>query len=204
MSMTGRFSSAVVAEGKIDTLVVKKIFIETDIKLRVSYSCQGKPDFKRKIKNYNNAAQHLPFFALCDLDRDECAPSTRSEMLSNISSLMCFRIAVRAIEAWLMADREAFAESFSVVQARIPREPDIIDNPKTELINIARKSGRAKIREGIPPSPEGGRRVGSEYTIIMTEFINSHWSPKRACKNSDSLASAWRRCERFAETGSWY
>ncbi len=108
---------------------------------------------------------------------------------------MCFRIAVRAIEAWLMADREKLAHFLSVSVSKIPLNPEITQNPKTFLVNLAKSSRRREIREDMVPRDESGRRVGPAYTSRMIEFIESSknaWRPDIAAMHADSLSRALR------------
>lgn len=53
---------------------------------------------------------------------------------------MCFRIAVREVEAWLLADAEQAAGFLAVPLARIPAEPETLPDPKATLIALAGRS----------------------------------------------------------------
>jgi hypothetical protein len=87
--------------------------------------------FTVDCQGINRAARFSPWIVLVDLDLDaECAPPLRKSWLSKPSHYMCFRIAVRAIEAWLMADRERFARFLSIDIARIPRDVEAVKHPK--------------------------------------------------------------------------
>ncbi len=68
-------------------------------------SASGKHRLDEKFKAYNAAAAHEPFLILRDLDQDaECAPSLLAARNQETAAFMCFRVAVRSLEAWLMAD----------------------------------------------------------------------------------------------------
>ena len=73
--------------------------------------------FKKKIPALINMAKNgLPSLVITDLDRTLCAPSlvrqcagiTADKPLS-LPDDFFFRVAVRAIEAWIMADRKELA-----------------------------------------------------------------------------------------------
>ncbi len=55
---------------------------------------------------------------------------------------MCFRVAVREVEAWLLADREQIARFLSIARSRVPQSPETLDNPKQRLVELARHSRR--------------------------------------------------------------
>jgi hypothetical protein len=71
------------------------------------YGKNGKADLHKKIKGYNNAARHAPWLVLVDLDDESCAFSLCQSWLPVPARYLCFRVAVRQVEAWLMADAEA-------------------------------------------------------------------------------------------------
>lgn len=129
---------------------------------------------------------------LVDLERDACAPQLRAHWLSAPSDFMCFRVVVRAVESWLMADREALASYFGIPLARVPVEPDALPNPKRTLVELAAGSRRVELRSDIVPDPCGGRRTGPGYVYRIAEFVDEHWRPEIAAASSDSL----RRCLR--------
>ncbi len=49
-----------------------------------------------------------------------------------------FSLAVREIEAWALADREALADFMGVKQAKIPEHPDGEEDPTVTLVHLAR------------------------------------------------------------------
>ena len=148
------------------------------------------------INGYNNAGRHRPWIVLVDLDQDaDCAPNLCRSWIPQKSPKLCFRVAVRQVEAWLLSDRESIARFLSVPVSRVPTDPESQINPKQTMVNLAAASKRKTIREDMIPRPGSGRSVGPAYTSRLMEFIQSpapHWRPKDAARNSESL----RRCMR--------
>jgi hypothetical protein len=106
---------------------------------------------------------------------------------------MRLRVAVRELEAWLLADTERIAKFLGVAVAEIPADPDSVADPKRLMVQLARSSRRRAIREDMVPNIGSGHQVGPAYTSRMIEFIQSvesGWRPNVAAGNSDSL----RRC----------
>ncbi len=88
------------------------------------YGKHGKPFLKERIGGCNNASRHAPWVVLVDLDTDaDCAPPFRATWLPHPAPHMCFRVAVRAVEAWLMADAETLARFLSVAQKKVSADP---------------------------------------------------------------------------------
>ena len=189
-------------EGSIDEMVVRRVFSSLSIETGTVYHASI-PAFETRLRRFNHAARHSPWFALCDLDQDECAPLRARRYLSDPVSGMCFRIAVRAVEAWLLADRETVARFLSVAKDTIPGAPENERDPKSRLVSIARRSRSRAIREGLAPAEGDFRTVGPEYALMTGEFVRDRWSPQRAADHAPSLRRTMERCRQFTETGQW-
>jgi hypothetical protein len=106
---------------------------------------------------------------------------------------MCFRIAVRAVETWLLADRQRFAQFLRIPVSRIPPVLEAVDDPKLLLVNLARHSRKRAMREDMVPRQRSGRKVGPAYASRLMEFVENTttgWRPDVAAEESDSL----KRC----------
>jgi hypothetical protein len=176
-------------EGDLDAAILRLLILEVRAVPGRVHVKNGRPKIKNQIQAYNHAAQLDPWVVLVDLDRDECPASLRGLWLPEPARFMCFRIAVRAIESWLLADREATAEFLGIAASKVPHNPEAEIDPKRVLIDLARRS-RPEIRRDMVPHPEGGRTVGPGYSSRMKDYITSYWRPEAAAESSDSL----RRC----------
>jgi len=178
-------------EGITDEAVARRLILHVGAEPGPFFGKQGKPHLKERVSGYNNAAQHAPWLILVDLDQDaDCAPPLRQSWIRIPAALLCFRVAVRAVEAWLLADAEMLAAFLGVTRARIPNDPESVDNPKSMMVNLARTSRRKDIRKDMVPREGSGRSVGPAYTSRVIEFATSHWRPGEAVGQSDSLRRA--------------
>lgn len=189
-------------EGTLDEAVVRKM-LEVSSLQAASFYFESIPAFRTRLQAFNRAARHAAWFALCDLDDDNCAPSRIRSYLPESSPGMCFRVAVREVEAWLLADRVAMARFLSVSSDVIDPYPERLAAPKSHLVSLARRSRSRAIREGLVPVAGDSRRVGPEYTLLMSEFAREQWRPQRAEKRSPSLRRAMDRCRSLAASGRW-
>ncbi len=181
----------ILVEGMADEPVAKRLVKHVGLEVGAVYGRKGKPYVLQRSLAYNKAANVAPWFVLLDLDTDaQCASQAIAQWLPNPSEGMRFRIAVRAIEAWLMADRESMANFLYVASSKIQHTIELDSNPKQTLINIARTSRNKSIRDAIVPRQESGATVGPLYVAQLTEFTEKHWRPDVAQKHSKSL----RRC----------
>lgn len=181
-------------EGPIDEAVLRRLFVEVGAVSGPIYGKEGKGRLRARINGYNSAAVHSPWVVLVDLDDEfDCAPELRAAWLPSCAPNLCFRVAVRQVETWLLADRARIASFLAVPIARIPVNPESESNSKQAMINLAVRSKRRQIRDDMVPRPSSGRSVGPAYTSRLIEFIShpAHgWRPLEAAKHSDSLLRA--------------
>lgn len=176
-------------EGAVDEAVVRRLAGDVGLIVAAVHGRRGKPSLLKRVAGYNQAARHRSWFVLVDLDqREDCAPSAREVWLPEPAPSMCFRIAVRAVEAWLLADRPAMAKWLSIAASKLPTWPEAEPDPKKTLIRLARSSRRREIREGLVPPLESNWAIGPAYTSLVGEFIRKIWRPEIAAKHADSLA----------------
>lgn len=192
-----RYLSAVV-EGTADQAVAQALARETGFVLRGVYVKKGKDRIDLKLAAYAQAARYGLWLVIRDLDHDaECAPMLLDSLCPSRPPGLQVRIAVREVEAWLLADREAIASYFGVSAGVLPVRPDELDRPKIALVNVARRARRKEIRRDLVPNDGSSAVVGPAYTARVAEFVTSHWRPRVAARESPSLARAIEALDRW-------
>ncbi|NES96644.1 MAG: hypothetical protein F6K32_15690 [Desertifilum sp. SIO1I2] len=163
--------------------------------------CYNKGGFgylKKLIPGLNHAAKGMPYFVLTDLDTEECPLSLISSWLSQPKHPnLLFRIAVREVEAWLLAHREAFSDFLGISEDLIPVNSDEIPDPKQCLINLARRSRKRTLREGIVPAQGSTAKIGKDYNGQLIRFVQNSWQAEAAQVNSPSLKRAMQTLLNF-------
>lgn len=189
-----RFEAHIAVEGATDEAVIKRLLRHTSIACGYTRGLKGKAALIDQLPKYNEAARFSNWLVVVDLDQDaECAPEFVAKELPNAAAGMLLRLPVRAVESWLLADREHLARYLGIAEQNIPSNPDLETDPKTTLVNLARKCRKKDMREDIVPRPNSGRKNGPGYTGRMLEFVQHReypWRPEIAAQHSDSL----RRC----------
>jgi len=181
-------------EGEVDAAVVERLADHSGVSVSEIYGKNGKAALKQRLSNYNNAAQFAPWLVLVDLDNDfSCAPDLVVSWLPNPARQMRFRVAVRQVEAWLLADRERIAGFLGVRKSQVPSSPEDLTDAKRALIDLARRSRRRDIRVDMVPRPSSGRKVGPAYVSRIIEYVYEAWRPRVAASNAASLAKCLRR-----------
>lgn len=181
-------------EGPVDRAVLTRLLNLAGGTPDTIHVTEGKSRLLANLRSYNYAGAHAPWVVLVDLDGDfDCAPAALAAWLPAPAPLMRLRVAVRSVEAWLLADVDRIASFLSVARTRVPPNPDTLDHPKRALVDLARRSRRAAIKADLVPTVRGGRQVGPGYTGRVLEFVGSNdggWDPSAAALNSPSLARA--------------
>lgn len=177
-------------EGSLDEVVVRRLLRHAGALPGDLYR-QKKSDLLGKLPGFNASARTRPWLVVVDLDHDTgCAPEAVRSWLPVPSHFMNFRVAVREVEAWILADRERLARYLQIPEAHITGTPEAIDYPKEYLINCARASSSSAIRKGIVPGPGSRRTEGPAYLSLLSEFVNDverGWRPDVASDHSESL-----------------
>jgi hypothetical protein len=178
-------------EGLVDETVLRRLVEVVGARLGAVYGKKGKQHLQQKLDSYNQAARFKQWVVLVDLDQDaDCAPLLRDSWLPKPSPYMHFRVSVRAIEAWLLADQQNLSTFLAVSASRIPSDPEAESQPKRTMVELAKHSHRREIREDMVPRPSSGRMVGPGYTSRLIEFVtatSTGWRPDTAARSSDSL-----------------
>ena len=162
-------------------------------------SGRGYGYLKRNIFGFNDASKGMPYLILTDLDTRECAPLMIREWLPVARNHnLIFRIAVREVESWLLADRFGFAKFLGIARDKLPKNPDDLSDPKAHLINLARISRKRDLREDILPRIRSTAKQGPAYNERLVSFVREAWNPSKARQLSSSLERTLKALEAFA------
>ena len=110
---------------------------------------------------------------------------------------LIFRIAVKEVEAWLLAHRRGFAKFAGISADIIPQKIESIENPKKLLVSLVEKSTKRDLREDIVPKPKSTATQGRNYNDRLILFVEKFWEPSLAMENSPSLKRALEAVAKF-------
>ncbi len=200
--MTNGLLLTAAVEGIVDEAILRRLCRYVGTGLATVYGKTGKHYVLRRLAGYNHSAKFRHWVVLVDLDRDgECAPEVIPAWLPTPSKLMCLRVAVREVEAWILADPERVANYFGVVHSEIPVDPERILDPKQTMVNLGRHSRRREIRDDLVPRTGSGQIVGPAYASRIIAFVQNEgagWRPDVAANNSDSLKGCLEAISRLS------
>lgn len=148
----------------------------------------GSGYLRSRLRNFCEIARREAVLLITDLDSRPCAPQMRADWLNGHEEpeLLLFRIAVREIESWLIADAVAFSDFFGIKSRIVPQNPDELADPKRAVLQMARSAAR-EIRLEVLVTRGSVSSQGIGYNRILGEFAQTSWSPERASRVSESL-----------------
>lgn len=181
-------------EGPTDEAVARKLVGFCQHRFGTTFGRHGQSYLQTKAFGFNVRAQYgNPILMLVDfMDTGlDCAARVPLAWLgAGRSPRLLLRVVVRELESWLLADSDGVAGWLGISSARIPSDPEALDDPKLTLVNLARRSRRRSPREAIVPSPGMSGVVGPGYTSAIEEFADQRWNVTAAMARSLSL----RKC----------
>ena len=131
--MTTPIPIQLAVEDDLSEAVLRKILSTSSRPYAVGtcYLGRGFGYLRKTIHGFNNAAKGTPFLVLTDLDQAECPPELiRTWLQAPIHSNLLFRVAVREVEAWLLADQAGLARFLGIRRALVPQSVDAIPDPR--------------------------------------------------------------------------
>jgi len=190
-------------EGSLDDALATKLIHSVGLIPGDSYGKKGYPYIADKIKSFNRSAKgEFYLFTLVDFmdSRLNCPSEVIMKLLPHPSPNMVFRVVVRELESWLIADRKNLAKFLKISLQQIPDNPESINDPKRTLVNLARKSSSSKIRSALVPETGSTSQVGKLYSSEMVCFIQKFWNIETATRNAPSLDRCLTRLGQFKKS----
>ncbi|HEY3762173.1 MAG TPA: hypothetical protein VGN23_10550 [Verrucomicrobiae bacterium] len=153
---------------------------------------------KTNIQAFNAAAVETSHLLLTDLDISPCALELIQDWAGgDLHPNFIFRVAVREVEGWLLADRDNFADFLGLNTAQIPANVEAIAQAKEEIVNLARLSPNDEIRDNLVPRVGSTATTGRLFTRTLIGYVRNFWEIEEAANNANSLARALRALHTF-------
>lgn len=187
-------------EDELSAAVMRKLIQTTgrNFVITRTINARGCGKLKADMKKYKSASNVIPHAVLTDLDRYPCPSALLEDWKATaLPPGLLLRIAVREVEAWLLADREGIANYLSVAQKNVPQEPEAEIDPKRTLLNLARRSRRQRLAIELVPAAGSSAPIGPLYNVRLSEFVGTLWNVTSARATSPSLDRALSRLSSF-------
>lgn len=187
-------------EDRLSEAILFRCFREVGLTHGTTLSRGGFGYLKKIAPALNQSAQGMPYVMLTDLDDGPCASGLVNDWMAGRPRHPHFllRVAVREVEAWLLADRANFSRFLGVSAARLPDDCEALPDPKLELVKAARRSRYRRIREDIVAEEDFGPVQGPDYNGALAKFVAMDWDLQAAASRCRSLG---RMKDRLEELG---
>ncbi len=184
-------------EDDLSEIVVRRLLADTQREYSVgaAFGRTGYGYLRNTAPKWNAAAAAgTPIILLTDLDRHPCASGLINTWLGAAPHPnLIFRIAVREVESWILADREGFSQFLRISSVFVPLQPDQLPDPKQTLVSLARRSRVRIVKESIVPRRGTTAIQGPDYNGCLGEFVRNDWDSNAAVGHSPSLSRAWTK-----------
>jgi hypothetical protein len=180
----------VLVEGHVDEAVARKLIEVSGHDAGLAYGRKGWTYIRDRVVAFDRSCSTEALFTIVDFmdTKLACPPSVvRAWLPQRDSEKHLFRVVVREIESWIMADREGMANFLKVPISKLPHNPEGEVDPKQILINLARTSRSRAIREALVPGLNKSASEGPLYTSEMVRFVQESWDPAAARVIAPSL-----------------
>lgn len=148
---------------------------------------------RSKMVNWSQMANYQPVLLITDLDRKPCPQDIIKDWFGILQKRenFLFRVAVKEIESWILADHIAMRSLFGK-KGTLPENSDDLSDPKNYLLNLAKKASR-EVRYDLVREEGSATRQGIAYNSRLVALVRDMWCPKRAAERSRSLNKAISR-----------
>lgn len=160
----------------------------------------GYGQIRAQLPAFNNLAKVKPFIILTDLDIHVTCPGdlwAKWQPRTAKNPNLLFRVAVKEVEAWLLADRSNIADFLEVPIGNVPVDAEAAENPKLEIVNLARLSPSSEVQHALVPPAGSVAEVGRSFDSKLIQFSTDYWDIDEAAKKSPSLRRAVAALKRF-------
>lgn len=182
----------ILVEGTLDEAVAREVIEAAGGRPGTVFPKKGFDYIADRIQDFNQTAQGIPILTLVDLmDTDfDCPVEAVREWLPHQHRQMMLRFVVPEIESWILADRTRIARMLGIRKAKVPHNPEGLNDPKAALVNLVRSSPYDSLRNAVVPDDPTVKSQGPRYNSRFEQFIREKWRLDEAQKNAPSL----RRC----------
>lgn len=193
---------ALVVEDVLSLSVMEKVMAYTERGYAVIRPLNegGIDKIRMSLTKYRNASRVLAHVVLVDLDKAPCAAFMREQWgMATLPDAMLFRVAVREVEAWVLADRSGFASFAGIPTSKVSQAPETLADPKQALINLVRQSRNRRLVTELVPEQGTSMSKGPLYNERLGQFVREKWDVAAALQAAPSLKRTVDRLNHFLE-----
>ncbi len=178
-------------EDDLSELLLRRLVRERPVEYAVGpvFKRGGFGYLRKRSSAFNNMAKACPVLLLTDLDQRPCAPDLLQDWLTQPKHKdFLLRVAVREVEAWVLAADATFGNFLGLRRECKISEPEALPDPKAELLKLASTCLRRDVRDAlVRRDTNGNLKQGPAYNSTLAGYINEAWLPDVAAARCPSL-----------------
>jgi hypothetical protein len=192
----------IATEDELSEAVAQRLVADMQPALHVAQTLRrnGFGYLRSKMSSWCELARNQPVFLLTDLDMKSCPAELVQQWRGglNLPTNLVMRVAVREVEAWLLADHNAMRQLLGE-RGRLPGEPDTLTDPKQSLLQLAARYAPRDVREDLVQQSGAMSSQGIGYNARLVNWVQTCWRPELASDRSPSLRRARVRLQELAQ-----
>lgn len=198
-------SISIATEDALSEAVAKKLVAHSapNMKVELTFRKGGYGYLRNNLRKFYEMASRVPVLLLTDLDAASCP----LELIQNwtggrsVPPGLIFRVCVREIESWLLADSAGFSSLIGRNIGGALDRPDELPDPKRTLLNLAKRAPR-DVRNDLLVASGTMASQGVGYNSRLIDFVENIWNIHAATHRSPSLRRAGDRIQELGAINS--
>lgn len=183
-------SIAIATEDELSEQVAVRLTEDVGLVASIKLRKNGNGYLRSSMHKFAAMADQQPVLVITDLDTMHTPSQLMGRWLNNLSKPrnLLFHVAVREVEAWLLADHTGIKKLLGGKIGKVTSEPELLSNPKASLLALAARAPR-NLREDLVGERNSMAAQGLGYNAVLSEFVKNVWRPDEASERSPSLAA---------------
>lgn len=179
----------IASEDGLIEAILKRILTDLnyDMDVVIAICAGGRSKLQARVPALvRSACGGLPVIVCTDLDSTPCIARIIDEWFpQGVPKKMVFSVAIREADAWLLADPGL--SNYLASPGVTPLDPENVQDPKSTLIEIAKRSRKRDIKEEMVVAKGAVARVGPGYNRLLADFVRLEWDLALASQRCSAL-----------------
>jgi hypothetical protein len=183
-------SIAVATEDELSEQVAVRLTSDAGLEIAMTLRKNGNGYLRGSIEKFANMSLNQPLLLITDLDTLKSPQHLILQWMKKkpVPPGLLFHVAVREVEAWLLADHLGMKHLLGGKIGKLPSAPELLPDPKASLLAFAAKAPR-EIRSDLVAERNSMAAQGLGYNARLGSFVRTVWKPNQAAELSPSLAA---------------
>ncbi|MBH1364776.1 hypothetical protein I5T79_10825 [Stenotrophomonas maltophilia] len=185
----------IASEDGLIEAILRRVLVDLnyDMDAVIAICAGGRSKLQAKIPALiRSASGGLPVIICTDLDSTPCIVRMKNDWFpQGVPRNIVFSVATREADAWILADPGI--SKYLASSTAVPSDPESVQDPKSSLIEIAKRSRKRDIKEEMIVAKGAVARVGPGYNVVLANFVEFEWNIEVASQKCKGLRRLLQR-----------